>query len=229
MIGTCLLQKTLPLIHAMGAEKIGYVLDSPALPPQWQSSPEQRIRLLEHNGFSLERETCRFEWKGHNDQFDKSNEIVFRTLSEVGDATFIEAIMRVSESTLDRSINQDREQNGDKLQAQTMFTELQQMDYDPAWWQLAFTLNEELIGIVMPTKNPTYATIGYIGVVPEQRGRGYIDILLHQATSLLTDAGESMIRADTDVENTPMIHAFKRAGYIQFAKRCEYNRDLSAL
>ena len=96
------------------------------------------------------------------------------------------------------------------------------MIYDPSWWQLAYAADGELVGLVMPSRNPTFAVIGYIGVVPEQRGHGYIDDLLAQATATLAASGASAIRADTDVANLPMAHAFQRAGYQQFATRREY-------
>lgn len=135
--------------------------------------------------------------------------------------------MRVSQSSLDSRIQSERERDGAKVQAEEMYKDLEQMEYDPVWWQLAFTRNGELVGLVMPTKSPTYATIGYIGVVPEQRGRGYIDILLQQGTTILNQAGADVIRADTDVNNLPMANAFKRAGYEPFARRREYILTLS--
>jgi RimJ/RimL family protein N-acetyltransferase len=96
------------------------------------------------------------------------------------------------------------------------------MGYDPAWWQLAYTTTGDLVGLIMPALSPTYATIGYIGVVPEHRGRGYIDDLLHQATAILSTSGAMTIRADTDIANLPMANAFRRAGYAHFAMRREY-------
>jgi ribosomal protein S18 acetylase RimI-like enzyme len=56
-------------------------------------------------------------------------------------------------------------------------------------------------------------------VVPQQRGRGYVDDLLAQAVATLADAGASVIRADTDVANVPMANAFRRAGFEQFLSR----------
>ncbi len=228
-IGTLLLQETLTLMKEMGVDQIGYVVDTPPMPPQWQRFPEQRMRLFEHLGFVVERITHRFEWRAKECPLPVSEEeLIFRSLPEVGEAAFIEAVMRVSEQTLDRRIRQEREQEGALKQAQLMFKELQFFTYDPSWWQLAFSSNGDLIGLVMPAVNPTYATIGYIGVVPEQRGRGYIDALLNRGTAILAQAGADVIRADTDVENLPMANAFIRAGYVPFAKRCEYNIDLRA-
>jgi len=70
---------------------------------------------------------------------------------------------------------------------------------------------------------PTFETIGYIGVVPEQRGHGHINDLLAHGTSTLRGLGTGrVIRADTDVDNLPMAAAFERAGYRRFATRREF-------
>ena len=53
----------------------------------------------------------------------------------------------------------------------------------------------------------------HIGVVPEQRGRGYVNDLLAEATADAADRGFTSIISDTDVLNAPMIAAFERAGH----------------
>ena len=60
--------------------------------------------------------------------------------------------------------------------------------------------------------DPTQFT-GYIGVVPEKRGKAYSMDLLLKATQILQDAGIWRISCDTDAENTPMQRAFEKAGY----------------
>lgn len=103
------------------------------------------------------------------------------------------------------------------------------MDHEPGWWQLAYTAAGELVGLVMPTRAPTFATIGFVGVVPEQRGRGHIDELLARGTATLGAAGATDFRADTDVRNAPMASAFRRAGWAEFAARREYAIGLAGL
>ena len=66
----------------------------------------------------------------------------------------------------------------------------------------------------MPARNYTMPTIGYIGVVPEQRGRGYVDELLAEMAWMLADlAPREEVGADTDFANVPMAKAFARAGF----------------
>ena len=75
----------------------------------------------------------------------------------------------------------------------------------------------------MPAGTPTFVSIGYIGVVPERRGRGYVNDLLARGTETLLRVGNGQVlRADTDVDNAPMAAAFERAGYRRFATRREY-------
>ena len=101
------------------------------------------------------------------------------------------------------------------------------MEYGPGWWELAYAPDGELVGLVMPARNPTSPVVDYIGVVPEHRGKGYVDELLARGAATLLSAGAEQIRADTDTANAPMADAFRRAGYAEFAGRREYEADLS--
>jgi RimJ/RimL family protein N-acetyltransferase len=103
-----------------------------------------------------------------------------------------------------------------------MLSILQTMEYDSAWWQLAYNQDGKLVGLVMPTKSLTAGTIGYIGVVPKQRGHGYSHDLLAHGTATLHAAGISVIRADADVGNEPMAKAFRGVGYRLLGTRRAY-------
>lgn len=148
--------------------------------------------------------------------------VIFRSLLEVGEPAFIHAINRGSASTLDRQIAHERAAHGPLSQAREIYHDLQKMSFAPEWWELAFTPDDQLIGFIIPTKSPTFATIGYIGVLPEHRGHGYVDLLLNRGMSTLIQAGETFIRADTDLRNQPMANSFLRAGFQLFAQRSEY-------
>ncbi|MCR8644573.1 GNAT family N-acetyltransferase [Paenibacillus sp. N1-5-1-14] len=229
-VGTILLEKTMTIAQGYGADLMEYMLDSPPVAPHFQRYEEQRMNLLHHMDFHSTRNTNRFEWNGESQSIlTSSHSLTFRTLPEVGDDAFIEAIQKVSAQTLDQRINEEREEAcGAREHATLLFEELKEMEYAPDWWQLAYDEGEQLVGFVMPTKAPNFATIGYIGVVPEHRGHGYIDILLKQGTATLLQTGENLIRTDTDVSNFPMAQAFLRCGYTQFASRKEYSKKLGA-
>ena len=225
-VGTRLLEDVLDKARALGAEEIEHVVDDPPMRPQFQHHPEQRIELLERVGFDFRRETGRFEWRG-GEPPAVPGRLSFRTLDEVGEDAFVEAMRMVSEGTLDREIQGERERLGEQKAAREFFDDARRVKHDPAWWRLAYTPDEDLIGLVMPAEPPGFLTIFYVGVVPGMRGRGYVDDLLAAGTATLLDArmkhgNEKPLRADTDVSNGPMAAAFGRAGWTRFAGRREY-------
>jgi RimJ/RimL family protein N-acetyltransferase len=229
-VGTQLLEETLQTIQqTYPIEGIGHVLDQPPMKPQWQFFPEQRLALLQHMGFQIVRNALRFEWRADTGPLIVPQRLVFRSLRELDADTFIAAIEQVSAQTFDQWIQQDRELYGPKQQARDFFADLQRMEYDPSWWQLAYTPQNELVGLVMPTKNPSMAVIGYIGIVPGFRGKGYVNDLLASGTASLYHAGFTTIRADTDESNLPMANAFRRAGYQQFATRYDLQLPIKAI
>ncbi|OZB95442.1 GNAT family N-acetyltransferase [Paenibacillus sp. XY044] len=80
--------------------------------------------------------------------------------------------------------------------------------------------NGEIDGLIQPVvfkgceKNGLMeGTIHYIGVIPEFRGKGFINDLLLRATRVLQGIGVWRIYADTDVENFPMMQTFEKAVY----------------
>jgi GNAT superfamily N-acetyltransferase len=229
-VGTRLLGDVLEEAHALGAGEIEHVLDDPPMRPQFQHHREKRIELLEGAGFAFRRETERFEWRKVEPPAVPTR-LSFRTLEEVGEDAFVDAMREVSEGTLDREIRGERERLGERRAAREFFEDARKVKHDPAWWRLAYAPNGELAGLVMPAEPPGFLTIFYVGVVPRMRGQGYIDDLLAASTASLLEArgrDEKPLRADTDVANVPMADAFERAGWARFAGRREYVVDLSS-
>jgi len=87
------------------------------------------------------------------------------------------------------------------------------MPGDRAWWRLAYTRDGALAGLAIPCRNARVSTVGYLGVVPELRGRRYVDDILAEITRFHAAAGARRIGATTDVTNAAMAAAFERAGY----------------
>jgi predicted N-acetyltransferase YhbS len=228
-VATRLLEGMLDEARALGAEDIEHVIDDPPIRPQFQHHAERRKRILESVGFSRRRETSRFERRGSEPPTEPGR-LMFRTLEEVGKETFIEAMERVSEGTLDREIRAEREKLGTKRAAQEFFDDASRVRHDTSWWRLAYATNGELAGLIMPAEPPGFLTIFYVGVVPGMRGRGYVDDLLATGTATLLEArskNDKPLIADTDVSNEPVAAAFGRAGWTRFAGRQEYVMDLS--
>jgi len=231
-VGTRLLGDGLNEACRAGAKEIVHVLDVPPMPPQFQHHPEKRVELLESVGFAFRRETGRFEWRDGEPNAEPGR-LSFRTLEDVGAEAFIDAIRRVSEGTLDRRIREERERLDPQGAARRYFKDAKRVEHDPSWWRLAYAPSGELAGLVMPAEPPGFLTIFYIGVVPEMRGRGYVDDLLATGTATLLAVrakrrNEKPLRADTDVSNAPMAAAFERAGWARFAGRREYIKELTS-
>ena len=227
-LGTLFLEKIKKISKDLSITNLGYVLDSPSQYPQWQEHFNKRSKLLETSGFKVSRKTKRFIYSSST-SFDDLNyeSFIVRSLEDVSDNEYIKAILEVSKSTLDERINFDINSIGALAQAEQNFEVLKNMDYKPSWWKLIYDkMDNSLIGLVMPTIAPSFGTIGYIGVIPEKRGKGYVDVLLSLGTKILLDNDVTIIKADTDINNLPMANAFIKAGYHQFATRNEYIIEL---
>ena len=170
--GTRLLGDVLDEARKLGTDEIEHVLDAPPMGPQFQHQQEKRVEVLEGAGFAFRRETDRFHWRGEVPPPDLGR-LSFRPLGEVGEATFIDAMMRVSEGTLDREIREERARLGPRGAARDFFEDARRVGHEPSWWQLAYDgLDGDLAGLVMPAEPSGFLTLFYVGVVPEMRGAG---------------------------------------------------------
>src|SRR5262249_17391478 len=141
----------------------------------------------------------------------------FRPLGEVGREPFITAIRHINQGTLDRGIRQNIRFLGERRAAEQTFDEIADKDWQGSYparlWRLGYDANGTLIGLVMPIIFwEGRAAIGFIGVVPEQRGKGYANDLLAEGARLLVEAGQTEIVADIDRDNLPMTAALARIG-----------------
>src|SRR5262249_10499195 len=146
----------------------------------------------------------------------------FRALADVGEEEFRKAIASVSDGTLDGRRQEMRRRFGPTGDAAEHFRLLMG---DPSRARLVAAGVRRRRGACRADRgggNALEPVIAYAGVVPEQRGQGYVDDLLAEAVTTLTAAGASVIRADTDVANVPMANAFRRAGFEEFSTRTEY-------
>ena len=73
--------------------------------------------------------------------------------------------------------------------------------------------------MILPNRNTDGAVVGYLGVVPALRGRGYIDDMVAETTRFHAGRGEPRVTATTDTTNRPMAGAFERAGYRAYGTR----------
>jgi ribosomal protein S18 acetylase RimI-like enzyme len=226
--GRALLASVHELAAARGADALTHHVDSPPGPPQYQENAEARIRLLLESGYELMRDGLRWRYAGSSAQeAGRARSLVFRSLPEVGEEAFVEAIAATYEGTRDSWLTSSIQEHGVLGAARADFRDYQGLEHAPAWWELVYTEDGALTGVVMPARNPREAVVAYVGVVPEQRGRGLAPRLVGRATEQLLASGADAIGGDCDRDNVAMVKAFQRAGFEQVARRRSYRRDVA--
>jgi RimJ/RimL family protein N-acetyltransferase len=209
----------------LGADALEHTIDSPPVPPQHQERSEARVALLEACGYALLRDGLRWLFAGQMRPAD--GPLHFRSLHDVGEEAFVDALAATFAGTLDAELQHDIARDGARGAAQRYLDDHRALEHRPEWWELGFTGDGALAGVIMGARNPTSAVIAYIGVVPEQRGRGLAAALVRRGTHRLAAAGATEFRADCDRDNVPMARAFARVGYEQFARRRSFRRDMA--
>jgi RimJ/RimL family protein N-acetyltransferase len=193
------------------------------LPTAWRERPEAvaalawRQQAARRAGLTGELERLRFEWTPAAGLPARTGRLDFRP--EPDDEVFLDAFRRVADGSLDATTVAGRAALGDERQAREAMRYYLGMQGPRDWWRLAYTPQGGLAGLAIPSRNPDGPVVAYLGVVPELRGRGYVDDVLAEITHLLAETGARQIQADTDVGNRPMAAAFERAGYRNHAVR----------
>ena len=215
------------LLQTAAAEVIAPGVRWPAyiryVPPDWRDQNAAR-RVVEDRMFALERtgarlfvERLRFEWRPGTPLPEPPGRLTFRP---VGDTEEILALMtRVLDGTLDaHSVDDLTRMSASEAAVRHFNAELAHYRSPRDWWRIAMLPGGEPVGFVTPARNDYHPVIGYLAVVPEHRGNGYIDEILAEGTRVLAAQDVDRIRAATDLGNAPMANAFRRAGYVNFER-----------
>jgi ribosomal protein S18 acetylase RimI-like enzyme len=225
--GQALMAQVHELAEGLGTRALTHHVDSPPGAPQYQENEGARIRLLVESGYELLRDGLRWRYSGASAQgASPARALAFRALPEVGEDAFVDALASTYEGTRDSWITRSIEEHGTHGAARADFLDYQGMEHLPEWWELAYTDDGALAGVIMAAMNPSSAVIAFVGVVPEQRGRGLAQRLVRRGTEQLLESGADEIRGDCDLDNVGMVKAFERAGYEQFARRRSYQRAI---
>lgn len=170
-------------------------------------------------GLTDELERLRFEWTRAAGLPQHSGRLTFRV--EPDDEVFAGLFRRVLAGSLDATSRKTAAAVGAATLARLDVAFYRdKMHGDRAWWRVAEAPDGEPVGFGVPSRNADVLVVGYLGVLPEHRGRGYVGDILAEITRVLVgEAGADTIHADTDLANQPMAAAFERAGYRNFARR----------
>jgi RimJ/RimL family protein N-acetyltransferase len=188
------------------------------LPEGWEDRPDAtvdkaRIAASIQAGWQERLERWRLDWNPDCRLPRSSGRLVLRPPIPDDNAPLIDVLERILVGTLDFYSQEDIAEQGIAATAREDLTFLAGFPSPREWWQVAYDENGALVGLVVPARNYEGPIIAYLGVVPEQRGRGYGLDLVIEATRLLGLLGAEQIVADTDVANIPMANAFRAAGY----------------
>ncbi|PHQ48016.1 GNAT family N-acetyltransferase [Streptomyces cinnamoneus] len=186
-------------------------------PPGWReeaqvrAAVEARVAAAVAAGMKPLVERYRYEWTTACGLPERPGRLVFR--AEPDDAVIREVLGRTFEGTLDAHDGGNVAESGLEAAVDDAMDFLNWCPSPRAWWRLAHTPGGDLVGIQVPAHNPNGPCVGYVGVVPEQRGHGYAYDLLVECTHDLVAEGAERITAATDRGNLPMAAHFARVGY----------------
>jgi RimJ/RimL family protein N-acetyltransferase len=182
------------------------------VPPDWRESPAPWLEALEQTGARLFVERLRLQWNPGTPIPEPTGRLRFRDVD--GREDLLPVLTRVLEGTLDaHSVSDLADKTPEQVAAAQYDEEFPDYSGPREWWRIATTPDGEPVGLVIPSRNAYNPIIAYIGVVPEHRGRGYVDEILAEGTRILAAQDVPRIRAATDLGNMPMVHAFARLGY----------------
>jgi len=188
-------------------------------PPGFGADPAVDVGLARACGFVLVRETDR--WRRGAEPVDAPERLLFEA---AGDDAFFPAMALTLEGTRDRALRRLLESRGPEAAARGAMAGLHR---GPVAWELARDESGALAGVSAPAlAGERQAVIGFVGVAPDVRARGYALDVLARATRALLQAGLDPILADTDVGNPAMASAFRRLGYARFGRRCDLELEL---
>lgn len=186
--------------------------------PSRRDDPAITLRLAAaaEAGLTTVTERFRYEWTSADPLPTRSTRLTFEP---AGDEAFVDVFEQISVGSLDVGTLRGVARVGARALAEEEVADYRSMPGPRDRWRLAFDKAGALVGCALPSANAGGPVVGFLGVVPSQRGHGYADDLLAEITHLLAEDGAATVRADTDSTNAPMVAAFERLGYHRFALR----------
>ncbi|MFJ9821264.1 GNAT family N-acetyltransferase [Streptomyces sp. NPDC101151] len=199
------------------------------LPAGWRDAPglpaavATRTAAARKAGYEPLVERFLYRWTPEHGLPERPGRLVFS--AEPDDSVVFDALRRIHSVTLDAHARRAIEQGGVEQAAQEELDIFHWFPSPREWWQLARTPEGDPVGIHIPARNSSGPCIGFIGVLPEHRGRGYAYDLLAECTHFLAERGAEFIAGATDQGNFPMAAHFTRVGYPVVRERLNFWAD----
>src|ERR1700691_724453 len=147
-----------------------------ALPPDWRDRPavaqaaQARITAAEAVGMTPLVERHGYRWTPRCGLPARPGRLEFRP--EPDDDVILDIFRRVHQGSLDAHARRVIAESGLDAAAAEDLEILRLMPSPRGWWRLA-TADGDVVGLTVPSRNYTDPVIGYVAVLPEQRGHGH--------------------------------------------------------
>jgi GNAT superfamily N-acetyltransferase len=174
-------------------------------------------------GFQLLITRRRFCWTGPDIMHGIGPELRFEPVSGVDDPALVDAYRRTFAGTLDAHTLRSLEIRDPHELALGELADMAHYAGPVDGWRLAYDGTGDLVGLVTGGVG-SRGMIGYVGVVPEHRGRGHARRLLGWMTQWLSDHGAAEVIGETDDANRPMGDAFVAVGFVEEGGRIDVVR-----
>lgn len=164
-------------------------------------------------GFELFQEKVGFKWTDTGDAIPPPS-LTYRTVEEIGDDSYASVLTKVIEGGVDREAAWYSARMPAGAWGKVMMEFCEPEDRES--WLVAWD-GDVLVGQVAITAfDPDYGdgTIAWVGVVPEQQGRGHGVELVRQAQRSARTRGFRSLMSDTDTLNVAMQRTFDRTGHV---------------
>jgi len=176
------------------------------------STHAERCGIAEACGFELFQEKEGFWWTDTGQALPEPTRLHLHAMPHIGRDKFASVIGRCVAETLDRTDKLTVSRHQPPEWAAT-FLEHHAPSTDEHSWLFAETPDGTPVGFVGVTKHDAESNSGVltlIGVLPEQRGKRYVDELLHAAYSATRARAMTGVLSLVDVQNHPMMAAMHR-------------------
>ncbi|QKW23507.1 GNAT family N-acetyltransferase [Kitasatospora sp. NA04385] len=199
------------------------------LPSGWRDRPETaasvawRRRAAEGAGLRLTAEQLRFERAADRPVPSLSNRLSFTP--EPDDEIFVDLFRRCLSKSLDTTSTRKALRIGAEEHARDEIAFYRHGTRGRrSWWRIARTTAGQVVGFAIPSHNSVVPVVGYLGVLPEFRGRGFAAEILAEATRVLAaETRGGVIRAETNLSNHPVVAALELVGYRDRTRRLVFS------
>lgn len=141
-------------------------------------------------------------------------------------AEMVALIEKASDCSSDSQIEFYRRQLGGIGDAEWTLQMVESTSYDPRWWRVAVGPDGQMLGIILSALVFGELMVGFLGVVPNYRGRRVASFLLAESWSVIKLQGRSTFCAEADERNVAMHRALTKSQFSRRWTKQEWRLDL---